>query len=110
MDHKERQTLVAAWIEHHKIGRQTGESPEATFWAWEKIDELVSNDPDQAWELILQILAADQTDVTYENLAAGPLDGGVDNLGHGHAQQFAEFGLMEGGDVDRFHRCVLPTL
>lgn len=74
MDQKERQSLVATWIEHHKIGRETGKSPDATFWAWEKLDELVSNDPNQALELIIQILETDQSDVTYENLAAGPLE------------------------------------
>ena len=41
------------------------------------------------------------------DLAAGALDGGVENLGHGHAHQLAELRLVKGGDVDRFHGSVL---
>ena len=37
------------------------------------------------------------------DLPASALNGVVDDLGHGHAHQLAEAGLMEGSDVDVFH-------
>jgi hypothetical protein len=74
MDANERNQLVETWIEHHKQGRAVGRPPTETFWAWEKLSNIVRNDPPLAWDLILQILAIDQSDVTVENLAAGPLE------------------------------------
>lgn len=74
MDSKERNQLVETWIEYHKKGRAMGKPPTETFWAWERLSDIVRNDPALAWDLILQILAADQSDVTFENLAAGPLE------------------------------------
>ena len=44
------------------------------------------------------------------DLAARALDGGVDDLGHGHAHQLAELRLVKGGDVNRFHGSVLIQL
>jgi hypothetical protein len=74
MDTEERSQLVTTWIEHHKKGRAEGTPPVETLWAWEKFSDSVRDNPELAWELILQTLAADKSDVTIENLAAGPLE------------------------------------
>lgn len=74
MEPKDRELLVATWIEHHRVGRISGSRPEETFWAWEKLYDITREDPELAWELILEVLASDKSDVTIGNLAAGPVE------------------------------------
>jgi len=66
--------LIATWIKHHKTQRASAAVPEDSFWAWEELDQLCSNQPDVGLATILQILATDQSDAVFENLAAGPLE------------------------------------
>ena len=44
------------------------------FWAWDKMYDIVHNEPDLAWELILRIMKADNSAIGLANLAAGPLE------------------------------------
>lgn len=74
MNPEDMKHLVETWIEHHRVGRARGKIPDETFWAWNRLYEITLDEPELAWEMILQILATDQTDVTIENLAAGPLE------------------------------------
>src|SRR6266567_4606870 len=74
MEATERVRLIATWIKHHKDQRASGAVPEETFWAWEELEQLCSNQPELALATILQILATDQSDPVVDNLAAGPLE------------------------------------
>jgi hypothetical protein len=74
MEPAKQELLVSTWIKHHQDQRATGKVPEETFWAWDELDRLCWKYPEQAWDTILQILEADQSDVIRENLAAGPLE------------------------------------
>lgn len=74
MNRKERDILVKTWIEHNKKTRINGETAKESFWAWEKLNQATRVNPDLAWELMLQILETDQSDITFENLAAGHLE------------------------------------
>jgi hypothetical protein len=73
MDEEEKKKLISAWIWHH-IDSARGRHSEEYFWAWEKLEDLVSEQPELALELILAILAKDKSDVVVSNLAAGPLE------------------------------------
>jgi hypothetical protein len=73
VDRSTKDHLVRTWIEHHKKYVK-GKVHEETFWAWEEVYALVLDEPDLAWELILQIFATDKSDITLANLAAGPLE------------------------------------
>nr|WP_315475875.1 hypothetical protein [uncultured Undibacterium sp.] len=70
-DHTE---LVTTWIEHHKIAREKTQSSDSTFWAWENLDSLCAKKPEEAFTIILEILATDNSDAIIANLAAGPLE------------------------------------
>ena len=74
MDQELRQRLIQAWIEHHKAQRASGKVPDATFWAWEKLDTICDRDPNLCFSLILEILAVDKSEAVIENLSAGPLE------------------------------------
>lgn len=74
MNSKDKELLVKTWVDHHKKGRAMSSSPEDTSWSWVGLKKFVRHDPELAWELILQVLATDQSDVIIENLAAGPLE------------------------------------
>ncbi len=85
MDLAEREKLVEAYITLEKAEK---DSPayEANFWAFSKVVDLVLDEPEEAWLLILEILGRDQHPRIYEGLAAGPLE---DLLGK-HGPDFIE--------------------
>ncbi len=61
-------TLKEKWIKY------TRTKDDSLFEAWEALNTLVSEQPQEAWEVILDILEeADSNDVI-ANLAAGPLE------------------------------------
>lgn len=68
-----RQETAAAWIRMTKAGSGS-QVYEDNFWAFEALYDLVSEDPEEAWPTILQILRLDQSPSVMENLAAGPLE------------------------------------
>lgn len=47
---------------------------DATFHVLDRFDDLTREDPDSCWELILGILAADDSFTVQETLSAGPLE------------------------------------
>jgi len=65
--------LRDAWIAVHHVANGTPEH-EALFWAWERVNTLCSNEPEEAFALILAVLAHDRSDRILANLAAGPLE------------------------------------
>src|SRR5262249_9227126 len=68
-----RQETADAWIRMTKAGPGSPVS-EDNFWAFEAIYDLVSEDPDEGWLMILHILELDQNTSIMENLSAGPLE------------------------------------
>ena len=77
----ERSTLVAGWIEHHTerieldsdnvFHRVRGKN---NFWAWEQLNDLCRNQPQLAWEIVLDIFRAPHHESVDWSLAAGPLE------------------------------------
>jgi hypothetical protein len=59
--------LVAAYLRHYAT------NDDELFWAWEGIQEYVSQDPRKAWQLTLQLIAA-APDSALGYVAAGPLE------------------------------------
>jgi hypothetical protein len=81
VDAEERSRLVASWIEHHTVEYRWDddhvlrkERGADQFWAWEKLEEIVRNDPALGWDVILQIVSESNNESVLGNLAAGPLE------------------------------------
>ena len=75
----ERKRLVQGFIDHHAKRFVWGpdnvlRQQDQHFWAWEQLDEAVRNEPELAWSLILDVLAATEDEFTLSCLAAGPLE------------------------------------
>ncbi|MFD1122149.1 DUF6869 domain-containing protein [Methylophilus flavus] len=85
MNQEEKTKLINAWISYHKNGTSTSQTNDQ-FWAWEMLDKFVSEQPELAWEVILGILAEDQSAVVMTNVAAGPLE----NLMARHGRSFVD--------------------
>ena len=68
-----RQETADAWIRMTKAGSGS-QVYEDNFWAFEALYDLVSEDPEEAWPMILEILRLDQSPSVMENLSAGPLE------------------------------------
>lgn len=82
---EETKNLVDAWI---KISTAlcTFRDPnsnveEANYWAFERLDDLVKNDPEKAWPLILEIRNATNDSKVLAQLAAGPLEDLINSSG-----------------------------
>jgi hypothetical protein len=73
--------VVPAWIELQKTADDSPHYDEL-FWSVEMLYNLVAGHPELAFAAILSILKADQSNTTYENLSAGPLE----NLLSSHGQ------------------------
>jgi hypothetical protein len=63
--------LTDAWIALQKAPKQ---EHDALFWAFEKLDSLIDDDPETAWRVIDLIWRRDQSDLMLAHLAAGPLE------------------------------------
>lgn len=73
MNPDEKTKLVNAWVElqRHEVGTPRHDE---LFWSFEHLWELTHRDPETAFDVILSILAADESTTTEENLSAGPLE------------------------------------
>ena len=80
----EIRSLSDAWIEHLLHSR--GKVNEATFWAWDRLADLVQTEPEEAWKVIEAIRQATGSDYILECLAAGPLE----DLLAEHGDQFID--------------------
>ena len=69
----ERSNLVPAWIRLHHCEPGTPRYEE-DFWAFMMMCDLVSDHPQDAWLMILEILATDPSPRIMQNLSAGPLE------------------------------------
>jgi len=68
-----RERLIAGWLALQDAVSGSREYDDA-FWAHEDLDELCSSSPDDAWEVILGVLARTPSDRALGSLAAGPLE------------------------------------
>lgn len=60
--------LEEAWIEYHETKSAD------LFWAFEELEDLVRQNPEQAWEAIVSISRHSDDAQVLANLAAGPLE------------------------------------
>ena len=79
MTSDERKRLVEAYIEHHTKRFVWGpdnvlRQQDVNFWAWEKLDQFVREDPNTAFEVILEIMNTTEDEFTLCCLAAGALE------------------------------------
>jgi len=65
--------IIHAWFEH-----------ERHFWAFDEVDELTKSQPENAWSVILQLLARAEDESMIFAIAAGPLE----DLLHEHRTAF----------------------
>jgi hypothetical protein len=70
----ERQKLARTWIALQTTPRHAPEY-NSLFWSFERTYNLVREDPVEAWNLILAILALDQSPQIRRSLSAGPIEG-----------------------------------
>jgi hypothetical protein len=73
LNEQELGQIAAAWIGLHHASEK---SPEwaGFFWAFDRVCDLVQDDPESAWEVIGAIRQRDGSDLILSNLAAGPLE------------------------------------
>ena len=78
MDQFDRERLVQTWIDRHADPALSelsqAKEPDQRFWAWERLDALVREEPEVAWSAILEILQRTRSEQALDNLAAGPLE------------------------------------
>ena len=68
--------IVAGYLAHHATG------DDSLFWAFEDLSEILSDDPERAWRLTLQLISQSSNEAVLAYVAAGPLE---DLLAyHGH--------------------------
>ena len=85
MNDDEMRNLADGWIAHAHEFRENKEN-DKNWWAYMKMSELESTDPECYWRMILLILSLNQDNVIVENLSAGPLE----NLLAKHGNQFID--------------------
>ena len=91
--------LIEAWIKYHA---QETRVPDL-FWAWEELENLVDDSPDDAWRIILEIAQRTDNQLVQANLAAGPLE----NLLVKHGIDFIERVETATHQVPAFTRVIL---
>jgi hypothetical protein len=84
LDNGEIRSLSEAWMEYQLHSRER--VSEATFWAWQRLDDLVRCEPEEAWKVIEAIRQANGSDRILGILAAGPLE----DLLAKHGDQFID--------------------
>ncbi len=83
--------IVTAWFAY-----------EDSFWAWEKVGELVKQDPEPAWRIILHLIEGARLDHQLGVIAAGPLE----DLLSDHGAHFIDRAEQLAASSDRFRACL----
>ncbi len=73
IDPIDRTHLLDEYVAHAKAVRH-GVNDDPHYWAVEAIDELIRRDPDEAWTLLLELIARAEDDRMLASIAAGPLE------------------------------------
>src|SRR3954452_24388976 len=64
--------IADAWIDLHQLPEDSPGRQEK-FWSFDRLWELVHDDPEAAWNII-QIIRQEGSELILSNLAAGPLE------------------------------------
>src|SRR4051794_10245212 len=64
--------IADAWIDLHRLPEDSPARQEK-FWSFERLWELVHDDPEAAWNII-QLIRQEGSELILSNLAAGPLE------------------------------------
>ncbi len=73
LKNQELEQIAIAWIGLHHVPEKSPEW-EGHFWAFDRVCDLIQDDPEAAWEVIDAIRQRDGSDLILSNLAAGPLE------------------------------------
>ena len=76
--------LVGAWI--RVMLKEGSDEHDPDFWAFSDLDQMVDEEPEEAWPIILEILRRNQSSEILEVLSAGP----VEDLLAQHGEVFIE--------------------
>ena len=68
MQDNELEDLVKTWVDHALRGG------DELFWAWDRVTELTTHDPESVWPIILDLIQAAPNDQVLANIGAGPLE------------------------------------
>jgi hypothetical protein len=72
LDPKQMKGIADAWIDFHRLPEDSPRRQDK-FWSFDRLWELVHDDPEAAWNII-QIIRQEGSDPILSNLAAGPLE------------------------------------
>jgi hypothetical protein len=61
--------LASAWVTFQHLPKDS-DAREELEWAWERLDDLCSAEPDSAWQVIQEIIARDQSDKILADVGA----------------------------------------
>lgn len=76
----EVEKLIESWLEYHAILERTGDLTGRTtvaddhLWAIERIDDMLRQDPEASWRLIMELFLRSPSDYQLACLASGPLE------------------------------------
>ena len=84
-------TLILSWIENAQ-----------SFDAWEEVNEMVADHPEEAWRLIREMIDVAPNDLLLFGVAAGPLE----DLLHRHGKAFAARVKKAAATDSQFHKCL----
>lgn len=85
IDEHNSQQIAAAWIKLHSTPEESPER-EGLFWAYNRVCDLIQDNPEEGWEIIETIRRMDESDLILSNLAAGPLE----DLLTAHGERFID--------------------
>jgi hypothetical protein len=72
----EYKEAIDVWLERHVLisEKKIKATSDEGFWAWEAINELVFNSPEEAWLVILELIRLAPSERILADIAAGPLE------------------------------------
>jgi hypothetical protein len=73
MTESELAAFAESWIAFANAPMNTPEYDEL-FWVFDRVYDLMNDEPEEVWKLILKILSLNNSDAVHEILAAGPLE------------------------------------
>lgn len=86
LDKEQIRQVAEAWTKLHHLPHNKTAEREMVYWAYERLCDLVQNDPEEGWKVIQAIRRLDGSDVILSNLGAGP----VEDLMVAHGPRFIE--------------------
>jgi hypothetical protein len=72
LDLEQMREIADAWVDLHRLPEDSPGRHDK-FWSFDRLWELVHDDPEAAWSII-QIIRQEGSELILSNLAAGPLE------------------------------------